>query len=72
MRYGTIFDRAGPKAVRHRVPQAESVTVCGTRLDRIPANWSEHAKWGLSPKDGQGEVRCKECYPKSKRRKSWA
>lgn len=70
MRCGTIFDRAGERAVIHRVPQAEVTTLCGVDLTaHLPSRWSERARWGLEPKAKQPWIRCKECYPHKRRRK---
>jgi hypothetical protein len=73
MRYGTIYDRAGKKAILHRVPEAEFATLCGVSLlNSMPTMWSERARWGLEPKAKQDRRRCKKCYPKSRRSRQWA
>ena len=65
---GTIFDRQGKKATRHRVLGSTCLTQCGVNLlGVLPTQWSERARWGQEPKRGQDEQRCRKCYPKFRR-----
>lgn len=72
-RFGTIFECDGKKAVRHKVPQAEWQTVCGLDLYyKVPDIWGNVLKpgWNIEH-EIKKEIRCKKCYPKPKKRKTW-
>lgn len=67
MNFGTIFEVLKTKAIRHRVPQCEAVTVCGKQT-RIPSNWNKLTGWNIYH-DFHKEDRCKKCYPNFKKRR---
>lgn len=68
-RHGTIFEVLKTKAVRHRVPQGETVTMCG-RQAVIPARWDKLALWNIDHERSK-EDRCKKCYPYQTKRRPW-
>lgn len=61
-RWGTIFEISAKKATRHKAPQLTfGRTICGQAFGRY---WAMHHDKPL-------EVRCKKCYPITRKAKPW-